>query len=163
MAIQSSGLFDSLVRGIGSEIDEPCLRLEVVLPGRVVVEVVAADIGERGDVELASADALLHKRMRRGLDHDALRARFDLPAQPRLYLRRFRRRLSAYVVDLATADLEGHRAHRASQNPAGLKDVLRHVCHRGLAVGPSDPRELEPPGWPSKELGGKLRQSGASR
>ena len=90
----------------------------------MIVEVVAADVGEGRDIELAGADALLHERVRRGLDHRALSARLDHAAQPRLHLGRFRGGLPADVVNLVAADFERNRAHRARHDAAGLENVL---------------------------------------
>src|SRR5438045_8353043 len=73
IAIEDSSLLDALVRRVGGQVDEASLRLEVVLPRRVVVEVVAADVGKRGDVEIARANAFLHQSVRSGLDHRGLR------------------------------------------------------------------------------------------
>ena len=47
-----------------AEVDEARLGLDVSLPGRVVVEVVAADVGEGDRVEVAGADPLLDQRVR---------------------------------------------------------------------------------------------------
>src|ERR1700730_14248204 len=97
VAVEHGRLFDALVGASGSQVDEPRLRFEVVLPGGVVVEMVVTDVGESGNVEVNGAHALLDECMRCGLDDSALDTCFDHTLKPRLHLRRLGGGLPTHV------------------------------------------------------------------
>src|SRR3979490_2307392 len=72
VAVEDGGLLDSLVRSRSSEVDEPGLRLEVLLPGGVVIEMVATYVGDSGDVQVTGSHPLLDQSVRSRLDDGAL-------------------------------------------------------------------------------------------
>ena len=74
-------------RGIGQiGLEQLGLRREVPLLRAVQIEVIAAEVGEHGDVEVAAGDALQLERVRRHLDHDVGDAVFHELGQPGLQI-----------------------------------------------------------------------------
>src|ERR1700681_642435 len=74
VAVEDRGLLYAFVGGSGSQVDQPGLRLEVILPAGVVIEMVVSDIGDGGDIEVACAHALLDQCVRGSFDDGALDA-----------------------------------------------------------------------------------------
>ena len=79
LSVENGGLLDPLGRRFGAEINQARLGRQIVLPGGVIVEVVATHIGEGGDVELTGPDPVLNQGVGGGLDDRILDARVHHP------------------------------------------------------------------------------------
>ena len=151
VAVEDCRLGDPLARPGRAEVDEPRLGGDVVVPARVVVEVVAADIGDGHDVEVAGAHPLLDEGVGGHLENDLLDLLGGHPGEPGLEVGSFDRGLARFVVVGGSTDVERDRAHRAGPDPGRLEDVGCHVGRRRLAVGAGNAGDPELAGGPTQE------------
>ena len=129
--------------------EQRALRLEVRLHRPVVVEVVVAQIGEDGHVEMDALHPGLDQRMAGHLHgHGVTTAVGELAiahlGQHALHLGRLRRGADAR---------EG--AHHVGRSAGGLEEVPEQLGHRGLAVRPGDADHQEVAGREPVEGGGQ--------
>ena len=151
------------------EVDQPAarplrgeqrrLRREVVLDVRVEVEVVTAQVGERGDVEHHAVDPAHHERVARDLHRaggDAVLAHHREQRVQVGCLRRGQRGLHVGARDPG-ADRADHRRRRAGPLEPGLGEP----GGRGLALGAGHGDQREVLGGVAVDPGGQVAEDGA--
>ena len=113
-------------------VKQPGLGCTVTFHVAVVVEMVAREIGEHGDIELNACDPILFQRMRRHFHANGMRALFDKIRQQAMHGNHVRGsvRSSFKFTGKPVAERTNYRASlsRAIQDPA------EQLSARGLAV-----------------------------
>ncbi len=138
-------------------VEEPALGLEVGLEAAVIVEMVAADIGERGGLDGEPGEPLLVQPVARGLDHqmvDAALGELCREAVQGYGIGRGERALGP-----AAGALEAERAEAGGADAEPIPDLPREAGDRGLAVGAGDRRGEGR--LAAVEAGGELGQAAA--
>ncbi len=141
------------------------LRLggEVLLDGAVQVEVVAAEVGEHGDIEVRAGDSTEHQRVGRNLHHHSVDAGVAPRCKPALQ----DRGLGGGVPTRQRAEHFGLPAgvpqHRTDQVGGGRLAVgARHADHQqvvaGMSVAGSRHPARQPTGVGGDHLGHRHRQ-----
>ena len=127
------------------------LRLEVVLHGVVIIQVIVTQVGEDGHVEVDALDPRLHERMARHLHGDRVAGAVPLLAvthagQEALDLGRLGCRTGAR-----------ERAHHVRRPTRRAEEVTQDLGHRGLAIRPGDADHQEVPRRMVVERSGQTR------
>ena len=130
--------------------EEPRLGREVVLDRAVVVEVVAAQIGEGGGPEPASVHPVLGQAVRRDLDRGRVRAAVGRLGQGPLQ-----------VAGLGGGQRAGEGADLDSVSPRASHEARDQPHRRGLAVGSRDADDVQAAGRMPVD-GGRGRTHGPS-
>ena len=135
-------------------LEQPRLRVAVRFERPVVVEMVAAQVGEDRGVESHAAHATLVERMRRNFHREhrgAVVARLGQPAMHRYGVGR------GEIGAGKTARAAGaQRAEIRATPPDGVGGLGEQVRGGGLAVGAGDTRDLEVGGGAAEEPVGQL-------
>ena len=116
--------------------EQAALGAPVVVHVGVEVEVVVAEVGEHGDVEVDLGDAPQLERVRGHLHHRRRAAAVDRGAQQRLQQRRLGRRLRRRHDAVAEPVLDGAEARHAL--PGRRQHRFDEIRGRRLAAGAGD-------------------------
>ena len=137
--------------------EEAQLGGEIVLDRRVIVHVVAGQIGEGAGGETNAVEPLLVEAVRRGLHREMRDARVGEPIEGSMQLDRVRRRQRS--VDGQRARDDADRAERGGLAAERTPDLPDEGRDRGLAAGAGDGDDGF--GLPREEARGGARERGA--
>ena len=121
--------------------EQPQLGREVVFHGRVIVEMVAAEVGEHARAETERIDAPFRDSNRRHFRRRVTHALALHLRQRRFEIDRLRRRQSA--VDFLAPDENSNRADNSRRHPGRLEDRREDIAGRGLAAGAGDADQID--------------------
>ena len=121
--------------------EQPQLRREVVFHRRVIVEMVAAEVGEHAGAEAERIDAPFGDSNRRHLRRRMTHALALHLRERGFEIDRLRRRQSA--VNFPGPDENSDRADNSRGHPGRLEDRREDVAGRGLAAGPGDADQID--------------------
>ena len=140
-------------------VEEQRLRLEVVLHRRVEVEVVLAQVGKPGDVEISAADSAEHQRVRGHLHHHVGHTFVPHPRKQRLQRRRLRG--GQLRRDIAPRNPRARRTDQPDLVPRSGQPALEQIRRCRLARGPGHAKQEHAFRRPPVDLGRHLAEHGA--
>ena len=136
---------------------QPALGLEVGLEAAVIVEMVAADIGERGGLDGEPGEPLLVEPVARGLDDQMVDAALGELGGEAVQGHRIGR--GERALGPAAGALQAQRAEAGGADAEPIPDLPGEAGDRGLAVGAGDRRREGR--LAAVEAGGELGQAAA--
>ena len=137
-------------------VEELPLGLEVGLHVRVVVEMVAREVGEAAGPEGEPVHALLVERVAGHLHHHRVRAGVEHLPEEAVQRQRVRGGVRGLLRPAGEAHVDG--ADAAHRRASGRADGFEEVGRRRLPVGAGDGEEHQLVGRPLKNIGRDFRQ-----
>src|SRR4029077_4235488 len=123
--------------------------LEIFLHRSMIVEMVAGEVGEHGDIELEAVNPPLVETVRRSLHRDRSYSPIGQLAQDPLQLHWARSREAASTRQYFsfTADEYPKRSDRRARSIALVEEVAHDRSRRRLSVGAGDAEQSQVAGW----------------
>ncbi len=134
---------DARVRG--HTLEQGGFGTPVILDRPVIIEMLARNVGHRGDVEAHMIQPVHRKPVRRRLQDCPRRRGINHLSQVPLDVAGLRGRLPGGMKLLAVADADGNRSHHAGLGAGGSQNVVDQVRCRRLAVRARDADDAELP------------------